>query len=100
MINKDKLKNLPDLIRNIIIILKEGCISNPSDKKEKIKAVLKKFGGSNMINFSNYIDEVIDTNIVENMISDLSLNEFQKIRDFGNRLSKYNKYMPIFDKEF
>ena len=57
MINKDKLKNLPDLIRNIIIILKEGCIPNPSDKKEKIKAVLKKYGGSNMINFSNYIDE-------------------------------------------
>ena len=100
MINKDKLKNLPDLIRNIIMILREGYIAHPFDIKEKIKAVLKKLGGSNIINFSNYIDEVIDSNIVKNMISYLSPNKFQKIRDIGYRLSKYNKYMLIFDKEF
>ena len=68
--------------------------------KENINSILKKIRGSNIINFSRYVDEIINAKELENIISLLGKEDFDEINDIKNRLSVYNDYIKIFDKEF
>ena len=99
-LNDDELIKLPEMIRCIMRILKKGYIETEEDIKETIKKVLLKVKGSNIINFSEYVDETIDTNQINKMIKLLDSNDLKEINDIRFRLSKYNKYMEIFMKEF
>ena len=53
-----------------------------------------------IINFSNFVEEEIDFNKMNKLISLLTKSEFIKINDIRYRLSKYNNYMKMFNKEF
>ena len=58
-----QLEKLPDLIYYFIQILSVGYITDNSfEIKNTIKNVLEKMKGSNIINFSNYVDEIVDSN--------------------------------------
>ena len=81
-------------------ILKKGYIETEEDIKETIKKVLLKVQGSNIINFSEYVDETIDRNQIDKMIKLLDSNDLKVINDIRVRLSKYNEYMEFFMKEF
>ena len=81
-------------------ILKNGYIAYEEEVKETIKEVLQKIKGSNIINFSEYVDETIDTNQLNKMIKLLDSNDLKEINDIRVRLSKYNEYMEFFMKEF
>ena len=95
----NQLKNLSNFITYILELLKNGYIASP-DMKENINSILKKIGGSNIINFSRYVDEIINAKELENIISLLGKEDFDEINDIKNRLSVYNDYIKIFDKEF
>ena len=58
-ISLDKLKTLSDIIYYIMKILSQGYIENSPDNKQNIEEVLEKMKGSNIINFANYVDEII-----------------------------------------
>jgi len=88
------------MIRCIMRILKKGYIETEEDIKETIKKILLKVQGSNIINFSEYVDETIDTNQIDKMIKLLDSNDLKEINDIRFRLSKYNKYIELFMKEF
>ena len=45
-------------------------------------------------------DETIDANQIDKMIKLLDSNDLKEINDIRFRLSKYNKYMEFFMKEF
>ena len=97
----DKLQQLPDILNYIMNILKKGyIIEDPNFIKQNIKDVLDKICGSNIINFSNYVDEIIDSNKLNKILSLLEKEKLTEMLDIKNRLSRYNKYIKLFNKEF
>ena len=94
-----QIKKLPDLLSYIVTILKNGYIMDPIKKKE-IKKVLKKMKGSNILNFSKYIDESINSSNINILMKFLNNEDLKEIKDIKNRLLNYNEYIQIFEKDF
>ena len=61
---------------------------------------MKKTEGSNIINFSNYVDEIIDANQLNKILSLAKKEDLKKIIDLKYRLSRYNKCIKLFNQEF
>ena len=100
-ISYDNLKKLPKLIYCIIKILSNGYIEDdPNDLKKNIVDVLKKIKGSSIINFSNYVDEIIDSYQINEILNLLSKEDLKEMNDIKNRLSKYNNSIKLFNNEF
>ena len=95
----EELKKLPELIYYIMQIISKGYIEE-YDIKENIKKTLLKNQGSNIINFSNFVDEIIDNTQMNHILNLLSSNNLKEINDIRYRLSKYNKCIKFFNKEF
>ena len=98
-LSDEQLKKLPELIYYIIQIMSKGYISE-EDIKENIKKILLKSEGISIINFSNYVDEVIDTNQMNQILNLLTKEDLKEIDDIKHRLSRYDKCIKLFDKEF
>ena len=96
----EQIKQMPEIIYYIMKILKNGYIETIRDTKKNIKEVLEKVKGSNVINFSNFVEEEINLTDIKTMINFLDNNHKTEIKDINYRLSKYNKYIKLFDKEF
>ena len=99
-LSDDNIEKLPNIIGCIMKILKKGYIETSENIKETIKEVLKKMKGSNILNFSYYVDETIDMNQTDKLMKLLDKDDFKKINDIRYRLSKYNKYIEFFNKKF
>ena len=98
-LDRNRLEKLPDIIRYIMEVLQHGYIEN-NDVKQNIKDILEKVRGSNIVNFSNYVDEIFDSNQIKVLLNLLSEEELKEINDIKYRLAKYNNYIKLFDKEF
>jgi len=98
-INNDEINNLNDEISMIIKILKNGYIFF-GDPKEKIAQILKKLKGSNIINFSKYVDQTINSIAIDNLMNKLSQNDLKEIKNIKNILINYSEHMKLFEKEF
>ena len=95
----EQIKKLPDLLSCIVTILKKGYITDPINKEE-IKKVLKKMKGSNILNFSKYIHESINSSNINILLHFLNNEDLKEIKDIKNRLLNYNEYIQIFEKDF
>ena len=68
-------------------ILKTNYLNeNPHDLSQNIRDVLDKITGSNIINFSNYVDEIIDLNQLNKILSLLNKEDLNELLDIKNRL--------------
>ena len=94
-----QIDRLPIVLSSIMEVLKNGKIKS-SEAKECIKEVLNKMRGSNIINFSRYVNKIIDSNNLEIILSNLYKRQIEEIYDIKNRLAKYNEYIKLFEKEF
>ena len=56
-----QLEGLPDKIKLILKILKNGYTEQTDNMKADIKNILEKVKGSNIINFSRFVDNTIDS---------------------------------------
>ena len=97
--NYDKIEMLPELLSSILKVLKSSYIYDKI-KKEEIKKVLNKLKGSNILNFSRYVDKSIDSNQIKTMIQCLEKNDLENIIDIEKKLYNYNDYMKLFEKDF
>ena len=95
----NQIMKLPELTYYIMRILKNGYIEE-HDVKETIQNVLKKIEGSNIINFSEFVDQVITKNQINEMLNLLDPNILKIMKEIEFRLSKYNDYIKIFNTEF
>ena len=98
-LSDEQIEKLPELTLYIMEILKNGYIEE-NDIKKNIAAVLAKVKGSNIINFSNFVNESINMNQVNEMMKILNSNDFKEINDIRFLLSKYNEHIKLFNKEF
>ena len=100
-IPENNLKKLPELIYFIMQILSKGYVEgNPNDLKKIIVEVLEKMKGNNIINFSNYVDVIINSNQMNEILNLLSDSDFKEMKDIKYRLSKYNNSIRLFNNEF
>ena len=99
-ISEDKLKSLPDMVFYILKILSNGYIENEPDAKNNIAEVLKKSEGSNIITFSNYVDEIIDSKLINKLLSLLDKKDLKEMVGLKNILSNYNNCIKFFNKKF
>ena len=94
-IDLENHKNLPDLIKAILEILKNSYVPQSDDMKEDIKKILKNVKGSNIINFSKFVDNAVDSTQIHNLMNLLNKKDFLEIKDIKNRLSRYEKEIKV-----
>ena len=92
------INQLPLSISSIMEILKNGNIKS-SNAKDTIKEILKKIEGSNIINFSRYVDKMIDSKSIKEMLLFLNEKDLNDINETKNILEKYNEHIILFEKE-
>ena len=100
VINQSILVDLKDETKIILEILKKGYINPLEDMKNNIKNILEKINGSNIINFSRYVDNCVKSDEISLIMSKLQKKDFIRINDIKNRLSKYQENIKLFDKNF
>ena len=95
----DVIKQLPEILSYIMQILKNGYIAEKI-KKEKIKKVLNRMMGSNILNFSNFVNKTIEPNQIDMLMQFLKKEDLNFINDIKERLIDYNEYIKLFEKDF
>ena len=98
-VEDDAIIQLPELLSYILQILKNGCIFQ-SIAKEEIKMVLNKIRGSNILNFSKYVDHSINQEHIKILFQYLKNKELEEITDIQKSLLNYNEFMKLFEKDF
>ena len=95
-----RIKRLPELISYIMQTLKFGAIDEQAyEIKETIRKILQKVQGSSIINFSDFVDEIIDTKQMISIMNLLYSDDFNEINYIEFLLSKYNNYIKLFNEE-
>ena len=95
----NQVKQLPGIISYIVEILKNGYIRNYNPKTD-IKNILESIKGSNILNFSKFVDETIDSNQIKMILHFLQKEELDDINDIKRRLLNYNEYIKLLEKDF
>ena len=90
-----KLFKFHDVVKFILNILKNGYKEQTGNLKGDIKKILEKVKGSNIINFSKFVDESVNTNKLNSLIGLLNNNQKLEIKDIKNRLARYEKDIKI-----
>ena len=98
-LENEQIKQLPEFLSYIVQILKNGYIIE-TIKKEEIKKVLDKVKGSNILNFSRFIEKSINDEHINILLQCLNKEDLEKINDIQKRLINYNEYMKLFEKDF
>ena len=97
-LDENLIKKLPESISYILEILKNGYIA--TGPKEDIKKILEKIKGSNILNFSKFVDETINSSHLKTLLQYLNKDDYEIINDIKKRLLNYNEYIRLFEKDF
>lgn len=88
--------------KDIYFILKVLKDSGNNLEKKDTETIVKMMGkdkGKNIMNFSNFVDDKIDSNLLQSIINLLNRDYLPEINDTKLRLGKYAKYNDFFEKE-
>ena len=103
-LNHEHLMKLPEFILTVIKTLKDVNIRyiriNDNEPKKIIKEVLYRENGNNIINFSDFVEEMVSIGQINKMVNLLNSEDIQKIKDIWSCLAKYNEYLTLFNKDF
>ena len=90
-----------NIIYYILKILKDSSLDlDPKTKvDENIKIIMSKKNGRNIINFSNFVDEKINTNVLQWILNFLNGNYLMQVNDIKFRLGKFVNYNTYFERE-
>jgi hypothetical protein len=95
-LDKEQIEKLPEFLSYIVSILKNGYISEEI-KKEEIKNVLKKIEGSNILNFSRFVEKSINDQHINILLDCLNKKDLEIINDIKHRLINYDEYIELFE---
>ena len=106
-INEQVLNNLlnnrqiPEIVYFILQILKQCHVSynNRNEAVSVIKKVIGNNKGCNVLNFSNFVEEQVSQQLLQQLINYVPQNYINDIRDTKLRLGKYENYMAFFEQE-
>ena len=86
-------------IREVIQELKEG-IKMTDNPQEDIKKALSQKNGINILTYINYLNEIINSKVIWNLISLFDKNKQNEIKNLWSILSKYQDFNILFEKDF
>jgi ribosomal protein L44E len=92
------LGKMPPDIRNIIIELRNS-LNFTKDNQKNIYNLLNENKGNNIIVYSQYISKIMNSAIINNIISHLNNDKKIKIDNYWRCLSKYEEYTSFFEQE-
>ena len=92
------LDKLSPEIKAIILKL-HNSLEFTKDNKKNIYNLLQETKGNNIIIYSQYINMIINTTIINNIINLLKNEKKDKINNYWKCLSKYQAYNSFFEKE-
>ena len=90
-----------DIVYYILQILKK-CHINYNIRNEAGKIIKKIIGNNkrcNMLNFSNFVEEQVSEQLLQQLINYVPQKYINDIKDTKFRLGKYENYMAFFEKE-
>ena len=79
----------------ILKILKQSNNTDLSKQDETIKKVLSEKLGSNILCFSNYVDEVLNSQLINQLMQYLNKFSYNQILDTKIRLAKYSNFVIL-----
>ena len=86
------MRYIPDNIYYILKILKNSDFDESNKATEVIEKILAKENGCNIINFSNFVEEQIDQNWMQQLMNFVPKNYLNEINDTNFRLGKYQNF--------
>ena len=98
-LNDNYINNLPETLYIIMRTLKNNYIGQTDEIVNNIKDVLNNTG-NNIVNFSSFVNNEVKSVHIDKLLAYLQLNERSEIREMINKLSKYEKNINLFNKEF
>ena len=95
------MKSIPENLYFIMKILKKSYINvnQKNDAGPAIEKILKNVNGSNVLNFSNFVEEQINQEWMQKITEFVAPKDLSDINDTKFRLGKYVKFMEFFEKE-
>ena len=93
----DKIKYISQEVYFILKILRQSNNTDLNQPDETIKKILGDKYGSNILCFSNYVNEVINAQMINQLMKYLTKNALYEINDIKIRLGKYANYVNIFE---
>ena len=102
VLNNIKATPNMDTIYYILKILNKSYqeINLSVQTKNNIIEVMKKENKRNILNFSNYVDSTINSEMLQWIINFLTGNKLQEINDIKLHLGKYDIYYSFFENQF
>jgi hypothetical protein len=96
--DKEILNKLSPEIKKIIINLRNS-LEFTKDNEKNICNLLRENKGNNIIIYSQYINEIINTTIINDIMNLLKDDKKTKIDNYWRCLSKYEEYSSFFEQE-
>ena len=83
-----------------IIFSLRNMINDKKDIKEDIKNVLSQKTGNNIMAYSSYVNSIVREKEINDLINLFGGNKKEEINKFWSKLSKYNEFNKLFEKNF
>ena len=96
--DKTTLDKLSPEIKTIILKLRNS-LEFTKDNQKNMYNLLKENKGNNIIIYSQYINEVVNTTIINSILNLLEDEKRTKIDNYWRCLSKYEEYSSFFEQE-
>ena len=93
------LEKISPEIKNIILKLRNN-IDFTNDTKEDLKLILKENKGNNILIYSQYVNMLIKSKQIDDMIKYFNKDNQDKINNYWGFLSNYEEYNSFFEEEF
>ena len=95
----EKIRYFSQEAYSILKILKQSNNTDSSKPDETIRKVLSEKFGSNILCFSNYVDEVLNSQLINQLMQYLNKFSYNQILDTKIRLAKYSNFVNLLEKE-
>ena len=99
-LSAENINKFPEEIKCILLLLKTGVIKEVEKMGEETKKLLERYRKTNILNFTNYVNNAIDANQIKNMLSYLNKDDANEIQLFKNHLCKMNSQILMFAQDF
>ena len=99
-LSEDNINNFPEEIKCILLLLKNGKIKEVEKMGDETQKLLERYRKTNILNFTNYVNNAVNSNQIKTMLSNLNKDVANEIQLFKNHLCKMNSQILMFNKDF
>ena len=99
-LSDDNINKFEENISIMIKLLKNGKIFDLDNLKSETKELLEKIRQTNLLNLANFIGNLFNPQIIQNMLNLLYKDDLLEVNELKNKLAKINNKIIMFSKDF